>query len=296
MGLYSSRPPAPPDYAAATREGVEADIDSLPLRKLIESAARQGTKVTYTDMAGKEQTVDFTGFGDVDMSRQDLEFAEESADRMAQAMLSVQEKYGADFVKQRMKELELADPKFREVRDALGGAALEDVESGYKLAPGMRDEVQQATRAAQYARGNVFGAAPAAEEAFEVGNAAFRLRQQRLANAASYLSGATPVAQFGQIAGAQQGAAGFNPMGIRGGIGQNANAGAQSLGLASNVYNNQFQDYMQQSSMAGDMLGAVAGLGMGAMTGGASSLLGGFGGGGSSQKGWKPRGAGDFGG
>tara|TARA_R110002072_G_scaffold267595_2_gene426547 strand:- start:2344 stop:3234 length:891 start_codon:yes stop_codon:yes gene_type:complete len=296
MGLYSSRPPAPPDYAAATREGVEADIDSLPLRKLIESAARQGTKVSYTDMSGEEQTVDFTGFGDVDMSRQDLEFAEESADRMAQAMLSVQEKYGADFVKQRMKELELADPKFREVRDALGGAALEDVESGYKLAPGMRDEVQQATRAAQYARGNVFGAAPAAEEAFEVGNAAFRLRQQRLANAASYLSGATPVAQFGQIAGAQQGAAGFNPMGIRGGIGQNPNAGAQSLGLASNVYNNQFQNYMQQSSMAGDMLGAVAGLGMGAMTGGASSLLGGLGGGGSSQKGWKPRGAGDFGG
>lgn len=275
MGLYSSKPPAPPDYAAATREGVEADIESLPLRKLIESAARQGTKVTYTDMDGKEQTVDFTGFGDVDMSRQDLEFAEESADRMAQAMLSVQEKYGADFVKQRMKELELADPKFREVRDALGGAALEDVESGYKLAPGMRDEVQQATRAAQYARGNVFGAAPAAEEAFEVGNAAFRLRQQRLANAASYLSGTTPVAQFGQIAGAQQGAAGFNPMGIRGGIGQNPNAGAQSLGLASNVYNNQFQNYMQQSSMAGDMLGAVAGLGMGAMTGGLMGSIGG---------------------
>ena len=38
-------------------------------------------------MSGEEQTVDFTGFGDVDMSRQDLEFAEESADRMAQAML-----------------------------------------------------------------------------------------------------------------------------------------------------------------------------------------------------------------
>ena len=174
MGLYSARPPDPPDYAAATREGVEADIESLPLRKLIEAAARQGTKVTYTDMSGKEQTVDFTGFGDVDLSRQDLEFAEESADRMAQAMLSVQEKYGADFVKQRLKELELADPQFRKVREALGMAALEDVEAGYELAPGMREEVQQATRAAQYARGNVFGAAPAAEEAFEVGNAAFR--------------------------------------------------------------------------------------------------------------------------
>ncbi|MAH47840.1 hypothetical protein CMI37_18610 [Candidatus Pacearchaeota archaeon] len=277
MGLYSSKPPKPPDFEAATRAGVEADIESLPIRKLIEAAARQGTKVTYTDMDGKEQTVDFTGFGDVDMSRQDLEFAEESADRMAQAMLSVQEKYGADFVKQRLKELELADPQFRKVRESLGEAALEDVESGYALAPGMREEVQQATRAAQYARGNVFGAAPAAEEAFEVGNAAFRLRQQRLANAASYLSGTTPVAQFGQIAGAQQGAAGFNPMGVRSGIGLDPNAGARSLGLATNVYNNQFQDYMQQSSMAGDMLGAVAGLGMGAMTGG---LLGAIGGGG----------------
>ena len=269
MGLYSADPPKPPDYAAATREGVEADIESLPVRKLIEAAARQGTKVTYTDMSGKEKTVDFTGFGDADMSRKDLEFAEESADRMAQAMLSVQEKYGADFVKQRLKELELADPQFRKVRDALGEAALEDVESGYALAPGMREEVQQATRAAQFARGNVFGAAPAAEEAFEVGNAAFRLRQQRLANAASYLSGATPVAQFGQIA------AGFNPMGIRSGIGLDPNAGARSLGLATNVYNNQFQDYMQQSSMAGDMLGAVAGLGMGAMTGGLLGTIGG---------------------
>ena len=69
MGLYSADPPKPPDYAAATREGVEADIESLPVRKLIEAAARQGTKVTYTDMSGKEKTVDFTGFGDADMRR-----------------------------------------------------------------------------------------------------------------------------------------------------------------------------------------------------------------------------------
>ena len=278
MGMYSADPPEPPDYAAATREGVESDINSLPLRKLIEAAARQGTKVTYTDMKGKEQTVDFTGFGDVDQSRQELEFAEESADRMAKAMLNVQEKYGADFVKQRLKELELSDPQFRKVRESLGKAALEDVESGYALAPGMREEVQQAARAGQMARGNVFGAAPAAEEAFEVGNAAFRLRQQRLANAASYLSGTTPVAQFGQIAGAQQGAAGFNPMGIRSGIGQDPNAGARSLGLATNTYNNQFQDYMNQQQQGADMFGSIVGLGAGALTGG---LLGSMGGGGA---------------
>ena len=272
MGLYSSDPPDPPDYAAATREGVEADIDSLPLRKIIESAARQGTKVTYTDMDGKEKTVDFTGFGDIDQSRKELDFAEESADRMAKSALNLQQKYGTDFVMQRLKELELSDPQFRKVRDSLGKAALEDVELGYKLAPGMRDEVQQATRAAQMARGNYSGAAPAAEEAFEVGNAAFRLRQQRLANAASYLSGTTPVAQFGQIAGAQQGASPFQPMGIRSGIGLDPNAGARSLGLAQGVYNNQFQDYMNRQQQGADMFGSVAGLGLGAFAGG---LLGG---------------------
>ena len=268
MGMYSSDPPDPPDYAAATREGVEADIDSLPLRKLIESAARQGTKVTYTDMDGKEKTVDFTGFGDIDQSRKELDFAEESADRMVKSALNLQQKYGTDFVMQRLKELELSDPQFRKVRDALGKAALEDVELGYKLAPGMRDEVQQATRAAQMARGNYSGAAPAAEEAFEVGNAAFRLRQQRLANAASYLSGTTPVAQFGQIAGAQQGASPFQPMGIRSGIGLDPNAGTRSLGLAQGVYNNQFQDYMNRQGQGADMFGSVAGLGLGALTGG----------------------------
>ena len=268
MGMYSPDPPDPPDYAAATREGVEADIDSLPLRKIIEAAARQGTKVTYTDMDGKEKTVDFTGFGDIDQSRKELDFAEESADRMAKSALNLQQKYGTDFVMQRLKELELSDPQFRKVRDALGKAALEDVELGYKLAPGMRDEVQQATRAAQMARGNYSGAAPAAEEAFEVGNAAFRLRQQRLANAASYLSGTTPVAQFGQIAGAQQGASPFQPMGIRSGIGLDPNAGARSLGLAQGVYNNQFQDYMNRQQQGADMFGSVAGLGLGALTGG----------------------------
>ena len=268
MGMYSADPPDPPDYAAATREGVEADIDSLPLRKIIEAAARQGTKVTYTDMDGKEKTVDFTGFGDIDQSRKELDFAEESADRMAKSALNLQQKYGTDFVMQRLKELELSDPQFRKVRDSLGKAALEDVELGYKLAPGMRDEVQQASRAAQMARGNYSGAAPAAEEAFEVGNAAFRLRQQRLANAASYLSGTTPVAQFGQIAGAQQGASPFQPMGIRSGIGLDPNAGARSLGLAQGVYNNQFQDYMNQQGQGADMFGSVAGLGLGALTGG----------------------------
>ena len=61
-------------------------------------------------------------------------------------------------------------------------------------------------------------------------------------------------------------------MGIRQGIGQDPNAGARSLGLATNTYNNQFQDYMNQQQQGADMFGSIAGLGLGAFTGG---LLGG---------------------
>ena len=198
---------------AATTEGVKHEAALLVLKKRIEAAARMGEKTPYKDpITGEEKEADFTGVGDIDQTRKELDFAKESADSIAQSMLDIRKKYGTEFVKQSLEELELSDPQFRKVRDALGKAALEDVESGYALAPGMREEIQQAERAGQYARGNVFGAAPAAAEAFGVGNAAFRLRQQRLANAASYLSGTTPVAQFGQIAGAQQGAAPFQPM------------------------------------------------------------------------------------
>ncbi len=279
MGMYSSDPPDPPDYAAATTEGVKHEAALLVLKKRIEAAARMGEKTTYKDpITGEEKEADFTGVGDIDQTRKELDFAKESADSIAQSMLEIRKKYGSEFVKQSLEELELSDPQFRKVRDALGKAALEDVESGYALAPGMREEIQQAERAGQYARGNVFGAAPAAAEAFGVGNAAFRLRQQRLANAASYLSGTTPVAQFNQIAGAQQGAAPFQPMGIRQGLGQDPNAGARSLGLATNTYNNQFQDYMNQQQQGADMFGSVVGLGLGAATGG---LLGAMGGGGA---------------
>jgi hypothetical protein len=66
-------------------------------------------------------------------------------------------------------------------------------------------------------------------------------------------------------------------MGIRSGIGQDPNAGARSLGLATNTYNNQFQDYMNQQQQGADMFGSVAGLGLGAFTGGILGTMGGKG-------------------
>jgi len=273
--MSSPKTPPPPDYAAANREGIEADIETLPVRKLIEAAARMGTRATYTDPDGNEKTVDFTGFGDIDQTRQQLEFLAESADTLAEAQISTQEKFGERFIAQRMKELEQSDPLGTKVRKMLGEEAIKDLEAGYGLGDELRSQVQQSVRGAQAARGNILGSAAGQAEAFALGDAAIRLRQQRLANAASFLSGVTPVAQFGAISGAQQGAAAFNPMGIQQGIGINPNAGAQSTQFAMNSYQQQSQNAIAkaQNNPWNTVLGAVGGVAMTGLTGGLGGMM-----------------------
>jgi len=272
------KPPAPPDIAAANEAAVYADVETLPTRKKIESASRLGTSVTYTDpKTGEEKTVDFSGFGDIDQTRAQLDFMAESARKIAQSQLDVQKEFGAEFVQQRLKELELSDPQGTKIRKMLGEEAQKDLEAGYGLGADLRREVTQAMRGAQAARGNIMGDANAAAEAFAVGDAAIRLRQQRLANAASFLSGITPVAQFGAISGAQQGAAGFNPMGIQQGIGVNPNA----MQIGSNFAMQSYQQQSKNAIAAAEMnpwntvLGAVGGAATSALTGGFGSVIGG---------------------
>ena len=219
--------PDPPNVAGANEAGVWADAKTLGIRKLIANAAKFGKKITLKvpsfdakgNKTGEEEvTYDFSGFSDMDATKADLDFAAESADKMAATMLDVQKKYGKEFIQQRMEELKAADPTGYEVRQMLGEAAKEDLALGTQLSPEMRNQVEQQERAAQAARGNIYGSAPAAAEAMAVGDAGFRMRQQRLANAASFLSGTTPVSQFGQISGAQAGASPFNPVGIQSGL------------------------------------------------------------------------------
>ena len=239
----ASQTPDAPDYAAANREGVLADIETLPLRKMIEAAAKLGTKVEYKDpKTGQTIKADFTGFGDVDQARGQLEFSKESAETMAKLALDLQTKYGDQYIEARLKELEASDPVGFALRKKYGETVSAELDNGYELAPGMREEVVQAERAAQAARGNILGQSSGAVEAMQTGNAAFRLYQQRLANAAAFLSGTTPVAQFGQIAGAQQGAVPVTPLAVQQGATLNANAGAAGAAYAQQNYQNQVQN------------------------------------------------------
>jgi hypothetical protein len=283
--MGSPKTPPPPDIAAANEAAVYADVETLPIRKMIESAAALGTSVTYTDpKTGEQKTADFSGFGDIDQTRAQLDFMAESARTIAKSQLDVQKEFGAEFIQQRMKELELSDPQGTEIRKLLGAEAKKDLEAGYGLGDDLRREVTQAVRGAQAARGNIMGDANAAAEAFAVGDAAIRLRQQRLANAASFLSGITPVAQFGAISGAQQGAAGFNPMGIQQGTGINQNA----MQIGSNFAMQSYQQQSQNAIAAAEMnpwntvLGTAGGLAMAGLGGGVFGSMGGAFGAGAS--------------
>tara|TARA_R110002020_G_scaffold146722_1_gene321522 strand:- start:2100 stop:2969 length:870 start_codon:yes stop_codon:yes gene_type:complete len=286
-GWFGTDKPASPNLAGANEAGVWADIETMGIRKMVADAARFGKSVTLQvptfdakgnktlDESGKpkmrEVTYDFKGYSDADATREDMEFGGEAADFMAKTMLEVQQKYGKDFVKQRIEELKAADPTGYEVRQMLGEAAKEDLARGTELSPDMARQVTQQERAAQSARGNIYGSAPAAAEAMSLGDAGFRMRQQRLANAASFLSGTTPVAQFGQISGAQAGASPFNPMGIQAGIGVNPNAGAQGQQWAMNAYNTQMNYAAQQQPIGAQLLGMATGVATGKIT---DSLLG----------------------
>lgn len=259
----ASSPPEAPDYAAANREGVLADIETLPLRRMIESAAKMGGKVEYTDpRTGEKKTADFTGLGDVDLSKKTLDWQLGSADSVAAKSLELSQKYGLDYVAQRRKELEASDPTGFKIREEMGSSILADLMAGRGLDAQTEAEVVAAERAGQAARGNIMGSSSAAAEAMAVGDAGFRLWQQKLANASAFLAGTTPTAQFGQLSGAQVGASPFAPQAIQGSAVQlNPNAGAMGANFALNNYSNQMAEY--QNSPWTQLLGSISGIGMG---------------------------------
>ena len=190
------------DYGKVAADAVYADLNMLPLRRWIEAAARKGEK--GVDPSGTPQ--DFTGLGDADVAGQ-------YADQMAGVLLDLQQTYGDDYVKQRLAELQAADPEGQTARKQLyaslqtglkdlgaqaGAVELEksqlaDLEQGATLDPAMRRQVGQAVRGGQVDRGNYLGNAAVAQEAGATANASETLRAQRQQKALAYLqSGVSP--------------------------------------------------------------------------------------------------------
>lgn len=266
--MSSKKAPAPPDYEAAAREGVVADLETYPMKYLIEAASKMGGKI---NIGGKDY--DFTGLGDGDTARV-------MSDQMAQAMLDLQRDLGPEFIKQRVEQLKQADPEGyaarkelfdriiasteanpdRPLAEDLQASIVGELTNAGRLDARQLEQVQQNVRGGQVARGNYLGTAAAAQEGgatVAASDAArdatqqqalgflgsgvtpedveYRRLQQNLADLGAFIGGTTPTAQFRSLSAAGNGAAPF----IGGGPNTqttNPNAGAQGINNAQNIY------------------------------------------------------------
>jgi len=129
MGSPSLPPqPAPPDYAKANKEGIQTDIDTLPTRRLIESASAAGTKITYKDIfTGEEKVADFTGLGEADRAKQAAEIMLEQNALAQRKQLELRKELGVENARQTTEELKATDPAAYAARKALTGKINDDL-------------------------------------------------------------------------------------------------------------------------------------------------------------------------
>lgn len=253
-------PPPPPDWSEVNREGIEAAIRYLPAQKVIEGLAYKGGSGSVQLPDGETINVDFSGFGDLDRQEIEMESMRRSSEALAQMQLDIQQRFGREMNLEQIARIKEADPIGYELRQQLAQVTLDELGKGSELGEKASREVEQSVRGGQAARGNVYGSANIGQEAlakFDVGQ---RLLTQRLAQAQSYALGTPITAQYGSIAGAQQGAAAFTPMQAQQGIGMNPNAGAQAAQFAAGNYSTYVQGLANRSNPWMEGLGIVGGI------------------------------------
>lgn len=278
--------PKIPDANKAAIQGTIQDVANFPFQYAIDAAAKMGGK--YTDpVTGK--VYDFSGLGDA-------ENAAVISDQMAQTLLDIQKNYGAEYVKQRLADLERSDPQGfaarkelfarikadaekaggrpmnQQLQDAING----ELQKGGQLDAKQTQQVQDAVRGKQVNHGIILGNAPASQEAGALVQAseaqrqarqqdassflasgvspedvAYREIQQSLANLGAFVNNQTPTAQFGQLSGAQSGAAPFTSTGTPNAA-LNPNASAEGI-------NNAFALWNQQQNNVNPWLAAMTG-------------------------------------
>jgi len=259
--------PAPPDYAAATREGILTDVETLPARRLINAAARMGRAGSFT-LGGETFNFDFTGVGDMDLAANQAAIQRSQAFASAQNLLDIQDEFGQRFLTNAREQIKASDPIGFALREELGQQISTDLAAGDSVSAAEQGRISQSVLRAQTARGNVRGLAPAVQEVLAQDQFARQRQAQRRGEAAAFLSGTTPLSQFGQLRSAQVGAAPFVNAQIQGATMLDPNAGAlaaqfaqQSFGTQANIYGSQLQYKASQGNPWMEGLGMAAGLG-----------------------------------
>jgi len=122
MSKSTPAPPEAPDYGEATREGIYADIETLPVRRRLERGARLGELVNYVDpKTGEDRVADFTGLGDVDLTAAEARGLAAIVPELTQAQLDNLVTFGPQFVKAQREQMAQVDPEGFALREEFGG-------------------------------------------------------------------------------------------------------------------------------------------------------------------------------
>lgn len=293
--------PKIPDPNQAAIAGAQADLANYPLNYMVNALAQEGGSQTINGT-----NYDFTGMGNADQSAQmsdqmaqamlDIQNNYGSAyvqQRLADLKQSDPTGYAA---RQQLFDKILADSKAnpdRPMATDLQNQVNTMLGTAGNLDPQALQQIQGQVRGNQAARGITLGNGPASEENTAVVGASDALRQQQQGAAESYLQSAvspqdvayrriqqslsnlgafvnnqTPEAQFGQLSGAQGGAAPFTATNYQNPASINPNAGAQGLQFANSIYassgqyaNSQANPWLTGLSTGINDLGAYQSLG-----------------------------------
>ncbi|EIQ00751.1 hypothetical protein OpiT1DRAFT_05307 [Opitutaceae bacterium TAV1] len=145
--MSSPSQPKAPDYAEANREGIYTDIETLPIRRLIEQAAAQGKSIQYMDpRTGEMTTADFTGMGDDAATQAYVDVLLRANGDIQRQQLALREELGEKNAEQAAKEVAASDPLAYETRQEVTGKILGDLQGGVDTIDGNQNLYDVATR------------------------------------------------------------------------------------------------------------------------------------------------------
>jgi hypothetical protein len=137
-----------------------------------------------------------------DAAAMEQQLREIYAPQQMQVATDLYRQFSPQFGKINLRTLGKVDPASVAGREQLYENVSGDLAHKYELDPQFTAQLENGIRAAQSARGNFFGNAPANAESLYKGDAAMRVYQNRLDNMLRFLSAPTPESHFGELAGA----------------------------------------------------------------------------------------------
>jgi len=285
-----------PNPSVAAIAGMQADMANYGQNWLVNAAAQKGGKIKIGN-----KTYDFTGLGNADQAAASTDATDAATLAIEQKYGAGYIQQALDNLKQSnptgvAARQQLSDKIQATSQDTSAGALSNDTQKQVEdmlshageLDPAALQETQQAVRGGQVARGITLGNAPANQEADAVVGASDNLRtqqegvaqnylasgvspqdvqyrkiQQSLSNLGAFTNNQTPEAQFGQLSGAQNGAAPTNAPNYSTPANLDPNAGGYGINFANQSYQTSQQNgnpWLNGLSIATNGLSAVSNL------------------------------------